>query len=269
MYHTTHPYPSSPSSSQHPFHHASSRFSKLLFRNYLAKSCWHYISIDFWYLAYVQRWENTSSYTKSERFKLSHWGFLIKSRHWLATFFSKFFSKYKKGVKWFCQLHCPKQNDKLQFTLCWCVFPCLLSPSSLTTGFNIAIYKDTVPWPSYTSTYINWTLMYWEWQTHTHNLILAIMLNGNLWTLPLGILQDWLLVSFPLSEFSLLSRSIFTCLNEISTCELHGQTQESLRANFVWLTKKSQWKQNTDWNFVFETELFGVSMSLHNLPMVN
>ena len=55
-----------------------------------------------------------------------------------------------------------------------------------TVRLFIAIYKDTVPWPLYrpTYTFIKWTLMYWEWETHTHNLRFPILLNGDLKTLP-------------------------------------------------------------------------------------
>ena len=48
-----------------------------------------------------------------------------------------------------------------------------------------SIYQGTVPWPLYICTFIKWTLVYWEQQTHTHNLRSAMLLNGGLWTVPL------------------------------------------------------------------------------------
>ena len=49
-----------------------------------------------------------------------------------------------------------------------------------TLMLNILIYKDTVPWPSYIYTFIKWTLMHWEHETHPHNINSAMILNEDL-----------------------------------------------------------------------------------------
>ncbi len=38
--------------------------------------------------------------------------------------------------------------------------------------------KDIVPWTLYICTCVKWTFIHCEWETHTHNLWWAMMLNG-------------------------------------------------------------------------------------------
>ncbi len=73
------------------------------------------------------------------------------------------------------------------------------SPSQITMRLNIAISLGTVPWPPYTSTFIKWTLPYWEWQTHPKKLKVAMLLNWVIGTMPWVTVLCWLMVK---SSFS-------------------------------------------------------------------
>ncbi len=55
---------------------------------------------------------------------------------------------------------------------------------------NPLIYKDTVPWLPYTCTFIKWTLISWEQETHPHNLRYTMILYRGVWTMPLGMMLD-------------------------------------------------------------------------------
>ena len=116
---------------------------------------------------------------------------------YLGRFYAELVIMWKHCL-WVWLLQCTHSSDFTALQISILLLTVFVSnvyyePASYTMRLNSRIHKDTVPWPPYICTFIKWTLVYCEQQTHTQKYRSALMLNGSLWTMPSVMMQHWLI----------------------------------------------------------------------------